>query len=99
MAPLGEMRVKTIKRVRRARWEELLLQRRHLLAALVAGLATPLPVLAGDNVERIPLARAFRYLDSYLALAPTLRSRFHLVFLALRNEHLAPDLKAAIVRP
>jgi hypothetical protein len=73
-------------------------QRRQLLAALAVGLAAPRLAWA-DGVRRIPLAQAFRYLDSYLALAPALRSRFHLGFRALRNERPAPDLRAAIVVP
>jgi len=73
-------------------------QRRHLLAVLATGLAAPRLAFA-DGVQRIPLAKAFRYLELYLGLAPALRSRFHLVFLALRNERPAPNLKAAIVRP
>ena len=74
------------------------MQRRQLLAALAVGLAAP-GLAVADGVQRIPLAQAFRYLDSYLGLAPALRSRFHLVFLALRNERPAPNLKAAIVVP
>jgi len=69
-----------------------------LLAVLATGLAAPRLAFA-DGVQRIPLAKAFRYLELYLGLAPALRSRFHLVFLALRNERPAPNLKAAIVRP
>lgn len=61
-------------------------------------MAAPGPAFAG-GVQRIPLAKAFRYLDSYLGLAPALRSRFHLAFRALRNERPAPGLKAAIVVP
>jgi len=72
------------------------LQRRHLLAVLAAGLAAPGLALA-DDPQRIPLSKAFKYLDFYLALPPTLRSRFYLVFKALRNERPAPDLKLAIV--
>jgi len=63
---------------------------------MAAGFAAPGMAFAGD-VQRIPLSTAFRYLDAYLGLAPRLRSRFHLVFRALRNERPAPDLKAAIV--
>lgn len=74
------------------------MQRRRLLAVLATGLAAPRLAFA-DGVRRIPLAKAFRYLDAYLGLAPALRSRFHLVFRALRNERPAPDLKAAIVLP
>lgn len=74
------------------------MQRRQLLAALAVGLAAPRVALA-QPVRRIPLAQAFRYLDSYLGLAPGLRSHFHLGFRALRNERPAPDLRAAIVVP
>ena len=78
--------------------------RRDLLAAVAAGLAAPglafAPSLAfADNPQRIPLNRAFRYLDAYLGLPPPLRSRFYLVFRALRNERPCPDLSAAIVAP
>jgi len=72
--------------------------RRHLLAVMGAGLAAP-GIAFADGVQRIPLSKAFRYLDAYLGLSPALRSRFFLVFLALRNERPAPDLKAAIVDP
>ena len=74
------------------------MQRRQLLAVLAASLAAPRLALAGP-VQRSPLTRAFRYLDFSLGLAPALRTRFHLVFLALRNERPAPNLKAAIVTP
>jgi hypothetical protein len=75
-----------------------------LLAALAAGLAAPgldfAPGLAfADDPQRIPLNRAFRYLDAYLGLPPPLRSRFYLVFRAMRNERPCPDLSAAIVGP
>jgi hypothetical protein len=73
------------------------LQRRFLLAALAAGLAAGPGVALADDSQRIPLAKAFKYLDFYLALPPSLRSRFYLVFKALRNDRPAPDLKLAIV--
>jgi hypothetical protein len=73
------------------------LQRRYLLAALAAGLATGPSLAFADDTQRIPLTKAFKYLDFYLALPPSLRSRFYLVFKALRNERPAPDLKLAIV--
>jgi hypothetical protein len=73
------------------------LQRRHLLAVLAAGLAVGPSLAIADQAQRIPLGKAFKYLDFYLALPPRLRSKFYLVFNALRNERPAPDLRLAIV--
>jgi len=73
------------------------LQRRHLIAGLAAALAAGPSLALADDAQRIPLSKAFKYLDFYLALPPTLRNRFYLVFRALRNDHPAPDLKLAIV--
>ena len=50
-----------------------------------------------EETRRIPLTQAFKYLDFYLALPPSLRNRFHLVFKALRNDRPAPDVKLVIV--
>ena len=65
---------------------------------MAAGLAAPRLALA-DDVQRIPLSKAFRYLDAYLTLPPALHSRFYLVYRAMRNERLAPDLRPVIVAP
>lgn len=65
--------------------------------ALAAGLAVDPGLALADEPQRIPLSRAFKYLDFYLALPPGLRNKFYLVFKALRNERPAPDLKLAIV--
>jgi hypothetical protein len=64
---------------------------------LAAGLAAGPSLGLADDSQRIPLGKAFKYLDFYLALPPSLRNRFYLAFKALRNEHPAPDLKLAIV--
>jgi hypothetical protein len=72
------------------------LQRRALIAGIAAAACAPtLPAQA--RITRIMLADAFLLLDSYLALKPAERDRFHLAYRAVRDGKPAPDANARIV--
>jgi hypothetical protein len=74
------------------------MHRRRLLTSAAALAATGLaPPLARAAPQRVALADAFLLLDSYLALPPAQRDRFHIAYLARRGAKPAPDAQAAIV--
>lgn len=72
--------------------------RRVLVAGIAATAALPArAAIMPARATRIALADAFLLLDSYLALKPAERDRFHLAYRAVRAGKPAPDAKARIV--
>jgi hypothetical protein len=73
------------------------MHRRSLLAGLVGALAAP--GLAFAESRRLPLGKAFQFLEAYLKLPFQDRSLFYLAYRAVRGKRPAPDARAAIVGP
>jgi|HubBroStandDraft_6_1064221.scaffolds.fasta_scaffold217153_2 hypothetical protein len=75
------------------------LHRRAAIAGIAAAFAAPALAAAPApaRVTRIGLADAFLLLDSYLALKPAERDRFHFAYRTVRNGKPASDVQARIV--
>jgi hypothetical protein len=73
------------------------MHRRSLLAAILSAAAAPGLALA--EPKRMPLGKAFQFLEAYLKLPFKDRSLFYLAYRAVRGRRTAPDARADIVGP
>jgi hypothetical protein len=74
---------------------------RRVAGALVVGLAAAVMAVAGPAAAEkvVPATKVMPYLDKFLRVPPTERSRMKLSYAVLRDGKRMPNLKAALVEP
>ncbi|MFI4973262.1 MAG: hypothetical protein ACHP84_01850 [Caulobacterales bacterium] len=72
------------------------MERRQLLQGFAVALAFP-GLARADEVQSFKLSKAFAYLDKFLGLPAAMRTRFNVVYYAMRDRKPAPDLQGVIV--